>query len=234
MVDDVAHTERDEKAGDGTALVFRLTSSPAVTATVTVAINNVTQSTGFTTDLPDGLVTFTSAPSSAQTVAVTYDAALFTDAEVQSAIDTNLVEVWLEPMTGLPTAGALTYTKAVSQFRNFIENPTITNEFDVAQTVTTYNNDEGHYTMASGTAQQLYLTGQACDINAAAADLMMQKAARYVTSVNVNLDGQQMSRSDIFKAAESLAKHYRSKAWGRSVTMQHGSARTAAQSKRWE
>lgn len=222
MVDDQAHTERDEKVGDGNATVFKLTSSPAVTATVTVAINGTTTTTGYTLDIGDGLVTFTTAPSSAQTVAVTYDTALFTDDEIDSVIDTNLIQVHLEQLLGLPDAGVSSYTIAVSKWQNYTANPTITDSAGVATTVTTYNNDEGHFTLAAATTDILYLTGKACDINAAASDLMTQKAAKYATSVSFNLDGQQMNRSDIVKACMALADSYRAKAWGRSMRITRG------------
>jgi hypothetical protein len=69
----------------------------------------------------------------------------------------------------------------------------------------------GHWTFAASILPPVYITGSLHDAYKAAADLLERRAAQWMMSYNVAVDGQNLQRSQVLTMMLNLAKQYRMK-----------------------
>lgn len=84
----------------------------------------------------------------------------------------------------------------------------------------TVDYQQGIITFDSDTdSEDYYLYARSYNLNRAAANVWDEIAASVWTRVDVDLDGQQVSRSQQFKAASARAQEYRRRAGGRIISL---------------
>jgi hypothetical protein len=154
--------------------------------------------------------------------------ALFTDAELQTTLDQHKWRVDFEPLEYEYThiaGGSVEYKIYHSHFGNYEEGTAlfqIEDSAGSARGTADYAADyvDGVFTFTAdqaGTA--LYLTGWSYDLNGAAANCWGARMAKVATRYDVNLDGHNLSRSQLIAQCKTMADYYAQHARPKQVRM---------------
>lgn len=153
-------------------------------------------------------------------VAGTPPTSVFTDAELQSALDRHRIDVLQAPLTARPTlmAGGYQWVDYQSRWGFWEDDATISDAtwVPIAATiagtppVTVYTADHlgGHWTFATSILPTLYVTGKTYNLFAAAVDVLRAGQARAAAEFDFAADGQNFSRSQKGRAMAASAAEY--------------------------
>lgn len=135
---------------------------------------------------------------------------MYSDDDIEFALDTNGTDVRYEPLTGLATytSNGAQYLTWLSRHQNWESDAELT---DSAYNTLTSSSSEplrGRWTFASSQSS-VFAAGRVYDIYAAAADLLEQWAASVSTEYDVSADGTSMSRSQKAAMLMAAAQRYR-------------------------
>lgn len=138
---------------------------------------------------------------------------IFTDDIIQDILDAGRADVKNEVMIPKPT-----FAGSQIQFLDYYthlgdwEDDLVIKQYLINQvTPATSEPIAGHWTFSTTTLPPLYISGKTYDIYRAAADLFERQAAQWVLRYNVNVDGQNLQRSQAFTNLQAAAKNFRMK-----------------------
>jgi hypothetical protein len=152
---------------------------------------------------------------------------VFTDQQVQDALDTYRTDVRYMALREQPTYQASPLTTAWLDYyddgRGFWESDAVLNSAAWA-TLSPATSDylTGHWTFSSSTNPPVYITGKSYDVYLAAADLAETWASNYARAYDFSADGGTFNRSQMQAGLRALAVSLRSRAKPRSVRMVRG------------
>lgn len=153
----------------------------------------------------------------------------WTDDQLQNLLDRNREDVFSERLEAVPTeTGGTTYYYDYYCTPAIYEEGTaafqVTNSLGNAQSPDSINYQMGH--ISFGTVDQggsaYYLSARRFDINRAAAELFRAKAANVAAYYDFSADGHSMSRSQMVKHFQEMARMYASQAKPLTVQMRRG------------
>ena len=149
-------------------------------------------------------------------VAGTPPTSVFTDVELQAALDRHRTDVLQAPLSARPTLTAAGYQWLDYQARwGFWEDDaTISDATWVPLSVGLYTADllGGRWTFTASILPTLYATGKVYDLYAAAVDVLRAWQAKAAAEFDFAADGQSFSRSQKGSAIAALAAEYQRKA----------------------
>lgn len=221
LADDKWATKQETTEGDGSTKVFWLSHQPNESGgTVSLGGTVQTLTTDYTWDTTAGRIEFTSAPADAANIAVEYRTAQFTDDYLEDKLDKHVTFIRDELLLWDPETiggGTIAYHDAHSRRCDFEEADSGTVYWAVRDSIGTlegtanYTRDylRGYFRWTndkSGTS--FYLTARSYDINAAAADLWMEKAASASTRTSFTSEFNKFERQQYFDHCIQMAHLY--------------------------
>lgn len=140
---------------------------------------------------------------------------VFTDQQIQDAMDETREDVRYEPLNPAPT-----YSGTTIQYLDYYVNPGNGNLEDdvtlwqyriVSVTPSTSENIVGHWQFAETTLPPVFALGKRYDIYRCAADLLERRAAIAMLNYGFSADGQSVQRQQVLTMMLDLAHNYRLK-----------------------
>ena len=156
-------------------------------------------------------------------------AAYWTDDQLQDALDRSRIDLNMVQLSATPrySGGSITYTEYRAPM-GYIEGGTALEVVDASgatQGTATYTADamRGIVNFISDQAGAArYINGRAFDLDKAAAEVWRKKASHYATAYNINADGQNLSRAQLFEHAIEMAREYSGMVRGADVSIGRG------------
>lgn len=153
---------------------------------------------------------------------------LFSDNELQTTLDEHKWRVDFEPLEyeySHIAGGSVEYKVYHSHYTNYEEGTALFEVEDSAGSERGTADYTADYVtgMVTFTADQngtaLYLTGWSYDLNGAAADCWGARMAKVASRYDVNLDGHNLSRSQLIGQCKQMADYYSQRARPKQVRM---------------
>lgn len=149
-------------------------------------------------------------------VAGTPPTSVFTDDELQSALDRHRTDVLQAPLTARPTRTATGYEWLIYQapLAFWEDGYAIQTAGWDAVTSATADTVNGRWTFTASTLPTLYITGTVYDLHGAAVEVLRAWQARVASEYDFGSDGQSFSRSQKSTQLAALAREYQRQARG--------------------
>ena len=146
---------------------------------------------------------------------------VFADQDIQDVLDESREDI--KNLAMIPKAtysgATLSYLDYYTKLTNWEDDYTLKQYLTVPVTASSAEPIAGHWTFASNTFPDVYITGKSYDIYRAAADLLERWAAKLELRFDFTTDGQSFRVSQMADALQKLAETYRKKQRARSISM---------------
>lgn len=139
-------------------------------------------------------------------------AQVFTDQQVQDALDNHRVNIrylMLTPAETIGAGGVVSYLDYYAEQGDWEANEVLQDGRYATLTPATVNRIAGHWTFTASQPPPIFVTGRVYDLYGAAADLLEAWVGRVKMDTNFSADGHSFDRSQRGKALVELAREYR-------------------------
>lgn len=149
------------------------------------------------------------------------EALIWTDDQIQNVLDAGRIDyryLLLKPEPSY-TANTLQYLDYYAPLGDWETDYTFSQWYTTAVTPSASEPIAGHFTFAENTLPPVYISGKSYDLYRAAADLLERQAAQWLMAYSMTANGQNLQRSQVAQAMQTLARQYRGQQRARSVRM---------------
>lgn len=138
---------------------------------------------------------------------------VFTDQQIQDVMDQTRQNMRYLSLAPSPTysGSTISYLDYYSDWTDWEDDLTLWQYRIISVTPSVSENVVGHWTFATTTLPPCYIVGKTYDVYRTAADLIEQRAAQWMMSHSLTVDGQNLARGQVLTMMLQLAKTYRMK-----------------------
>lgn len=152
---------------------------------------------------------------------------VWADDDIQDVMDESRVDVRNQALKATPTFSGSTieYLDYFSSLAGWEDGYVLKQYLITPVTPSVLEPIAGHWQFATSTLPPVYISGSLHDVYRAAADLLERQSAQWALRYNVTADGQNMQRSQVATALQTLARTYRQKQRAGSITLTRSDVR---------
>jgi hypothetical protein len=138
---------------------------------------------------------------------------VFTDQQIQDVMDQTRQNIRYLALAPSPTylGSTISYLDYYSDWTDWEDDLTLWQYRIISVSPAVSENITGHWTFAATTLPPVFIIGKTYDVYRTAADLLEQRAAMWMMSHSLTVDGQNLARGQVLPMILQLAKTYRMK-----------------------